>query len=489
MPLCRPIVSLDSKDALDQPIQIVVTPKYMSERLVSLWRKYVQPLVDSNYVHAQRERDGLRVRADVGWKWQRILTLAKIWDAYAQMSNSGGSIALCMVVELEDFGDFPIGMLTVVPGFESNAFGQTRCRSFAWYLADAPKEVYSDLLRRHPVKGVAHALIDCSVQAGLDAGDDGALLLHADPRGGARLQGFYRESCGMTPLPMSEPRISRLRFAPSEEYFHFDAAQAKLYSARFDHRRQSQRLPRRHGEHHMNKSSLSPNALERALSKVLGQKFEAQDEDWSKHYKAAIEQILDAPELLTKLAEALETIDSPAEKDDFLPALPPNPTLRELPASGIVDAMSEGWPIGSIPESPVTVLEQRAAGSAPRLPRDLEASSPIWLRRLLNVNIGRILAVDLRLPAALATAGDGWELPAVSIGERDTIRVNITATEIMIEPARMTSTEPLCLSVAVIRDGMLHVLGQWQFEQTLEIYQWVNSFESGVLVVSTHSLA
>jgi hypothetical protein len=245
-----------------------------------------------------------------------------------------------------------------------------------------------------------------------------------------------------------------------------------------------------HGGHRMTKSSLSPSALERALSKVFGQKFEFQDEDWSRQYKVALEQILDAPELLTKLAEALETIDDrPKQKEGSSPVLPPNPILREIPASGIVDAMSEGWPMGSIPESPVTVPEPQSAVPVPILPRDLEATRPVWLRRLLDANTGRILALDLRLPTALATAGDGWELPVVTIGERDSIRVNITVTEVTIDPARMTSTKPLWLSVAVIRDGFLQVLGQWQFEQTLEMYPWANSFESGVLVVSTHPLA
>jgi len=239
----------------------------------------------------------------------------------------------------------------------------------------------------------------------------------------------------------------------------------------------------------MTKSSLSPNALERALSKVLGQTFEAQNGDWSKQYKAALEQILDTPELLAKLAEAIETIDRPEEKDGCSPALPRNPTLRELPATGIVDAISEGWPMGSIPEGPMTVPESQPAGPAPILPRDLETSLPVWLRRLLDANIGRILAVDLRLPAALAAAGDGWEMPEVSIGEHDSIRINISATEMRIDPARMTSTEPLWLSVAEIRDGHMQVLGQWQFEQTVEIYPWANSFESGVLVVSTHPIS
>lgn len=239
----------------------------------------------------------------------------------------------------------------------------------------------------------------------------------------------------------------------------------------------------------MSKSSLSPSVLERALSKVLGQEFDAQDEDWSRKCKAALERILEAPELLARLAEALETINSPGKEDNSSLALPPNPTLRELPASDFVDAISEGWPIGSIPESPAIVPEQPATDPVPILPKDLEASMPVWLRRLLNANAGHVLAVDLRLPAALAAAGEGWEMPPVSFGERDSIRVSISSTEMTIDPTRMASTEPLWLSVAVIREGQLQVLNQWQFEQTVEIYPWANSFESGVLVVSTQPLA
>ena len=237
MTLRRPIVRLDSLDSQNRPVQVLVRPKPMSERLVSLWHKHVQPLVDANYVYSQQARPGLRVRADVGWKWRRILTLARIWDAYAPLSESTRSLSLCLTVELGSSGDFPIGMLTVVPGFVCSAFGQERCRSFAWYLSDAPKEVYTGLLRRHPLRGVAHALVDCSVQAGLEIGGDGMLLLHADPRGGNKLHHFYRVDCGMTQLPAGDSRISPLRFTPSEEYFHFDVAQANAYCSRFDHRR------------------------------------------------------------------------------------------------------------------------------------------------------------------------------------------------------------------------------------------------------------
>lgn len=234
MLLYQPIIWLDSKNAKNQEVCVEVTPKPISERLLSLWHQYVQSVIDSNYAHAQR---GDHVRADVGWKWRRILTIARIWNAYAPLSTSTRSIALSLVVQLGNSEEFPIGMLTVVPGFTSNALGQMRRRSFVWYLSDAPSEVYTNILGRHPIRGVAHALIDCSIQAGLTQCGDGMLLLHADPNGGIKLQKFYQEKCGMTQLPKGAPRISPLRFNPSEEHFHFDATQAAAYCAQFDHRR------------------------------------------------------------------------------------------------------------------------------------------------------------------------------------------------------------------------------------------------------------
>ena len=235
-----------------------------------------------------------------------------------------------------------------------------------------------------------------------------------------------------------------------------------------------------HREYRMSKSPLEPNVLERALSKVLNQEFDALGKDWTTQCKAALERVLEAPELLVRLAEEIETIERPEKNDGTSLALPSNLILQEVPVSGSVDAISDGWPTGSFPEDPESMTEPQGVGSLPILPRDLESSFPVWLRRLLAVNLGRVLAVDLRLPTALATAGDGWELPAVSIGERDSIRVNISSKEMTINPIRMTSTEPLWLSVAVIRDGNLLVLGQWQFEQTVEVYPWANSFDSGV---------
>jgi hypothetical protein len=235
----------------------------------------------------------------------------------------------------------------------------------------------------------------------------------------------------------------------------------------------------------MSKSTHTPIVLQNALSRVLNREFDTQNNDWSNQCKAALEKILETPDLLLKFANVLETIERSGKSDDPLSALPADLTLKELPATANSDAISKGWPIGSSSEDPMIVPELHAANPFPILPRDLQSSSPSWLQKLLRANAGHVLAVDLRLPAALATAGDGRELPAVSIGERDSIKVNIGASKITIDPERMTSTNPLWLTLAVIRDETLQVVGKWQFEQTVEVYPWTNTFESGVLVVST----
>lgn len=231
---------------------------------------------------------------------------------------------------------------------------------------------------------------------------------------------------------------------------------------------------------------LSPSILKKALNEVLHQKFDTQNEYMGNECKAALEEILQAPEMLVKLAEVIEKIDGISVNPSL--ALPLNLNLREFPTFKIVDAISEGWPIGSIPENPATVPEPPAASIAPILSSSLKASKPVWLKHLLDTNLGCLLAVDLRQPASLTAAGDGWNMPPIDIGECDSIQINITSTEITIDPIRMTNTEPLWLSVGEIRKEQLAVIGYWKFEQTLENYSWINTFKSGVLIVSTRPI-
>lgn len=212
----------------------------MTSALIQRWSTYVQPLVDSNYKHSAPDVPDTHTRADVGWRWGRIRQYAALHSIMTRIpgSSSGPAKAMCLVVHPNSAPEFPIGMLTTVPRFHCNAFGQARHRGFAWYLSDAPVEAYKQILKCPPIRGVAMALLDCSIQASLDDPLDGTHLLHADPNGGEKLVSFYTGRCKMQQLPPNQDPISVIwRRGHSEEYFHFDAVQAGLYCAQYDARR------------------------------------------------------------------------------------------------------------------------------------------------------------------------------------------------------------------------------------------------------------
>lgn len=206
----------------------------MTRRLVGLWAKYVQPLVDLSYQHDGAGVSARKIRADVGWSWRRNYFVAALQGIALSPAQ-----AMCLVVKQVGAPEFPIGMLTMVPSLSCNAFGVVRERGFGWYLSDAPAEAYRQVLKIPAIKGVAAALIDCSIQATVDAAGDATHLLHADPNGGAKLIEFYRDRCFMVQLPSTNGPITPVfrRLDKPEEYFHFDDAQAKGYSANYDPRR------------------------------------------------------------------------------------------------------------------------------------------------------------------------------------------------------------------------------------------------------------
>ena len=230
------ISRLPSRDAQGQPQDIEVRVVTMTPRHVTQWHQDVQPVIDARYMHAGRAQTGQRVRADVGWRWKQIYRRAQLHSLVAKLpGNLEQAVALSVVIDTGETADFPIGMLTAVPQLHCTALGSTRHRAFAWYLADAPKETYAELLQRPPVSDVAKALLDCAIQAALDLGEDGSLLLHADPNGGPRLRRFYCDRCRMDQLPVGAPPITPLwRRSHTEEYFHFDDVQAIAFCQSFD---------------------------------------------------------------------------------------------------------------------------------------------------------------------------------------------------------------------------------------------------------------
>lgn len=238
MALNRPIKSLPSTNATGLAVDVVVSVVPMTLALTATWVRYVQPLVDANYQLDVPGASTRNVRADVGWNWNRIFWMALGQTTTAPVTLSGRALAMSMVVKPSNAPAFPIGMLTMVPQLMCNVFTDTRHRGFGWYLSDAPAETYQRILKTRPIKGVAAALIDCSIQATLDLTGDAEHLLHADPAGGQRLVRFYRDRCKMTQLPAAHGPITPFfRRKNADEYFHFDHAGATAYSAAYDPRR------------------------------------------------------------------------------------------------------------------------------------------------------------------------------------------------------------------------------------------------------------
>jgi hypothetical protein len=237
MPLQRPIVSLLASDACGTPFQVKVSVVPMTEALARQWHETVQPIVNRYYSHDSSMSQ--KTRADVGWRWPNYLKLVAVHNYLTRMPGnaSENGKAMCVVVSKGE-QTFPIGMLSLVPKLHCNVQGVERQRAFTWYLSDAPSELYEQFLRQPAVRGVAKALIDCTIQAALDEGDDGELLLHADPKGGRKLIDFYQYGCKMRRLSSNNGRITAVwRRGCPDEYFHFSGADAQAFSARYDPRR------------------------------------------------------------------------------------------------------------------------------------------------------------------------------------------------------------------------------------------------------------
>lgn len=238
-PILYPIKSLLSRTPQGvKAVPIAVVP--MTAELVGKWQEHVQPLIDSNYVHWSPTTNAAIVRADKNWNWHTNLTLLALHNTLCAGGSKlhGEGLAMCIVFRSPDEKqEFPIGMLTAVPKLQTNVLGHHRQRAFTWYLSDAPEEVYSNILGIYAIQGVAKALLDCTIQAAFDEGQDGCLLLKADPNGGTKLEDFYTR-CGMKQLPNGHPAITPIfRRFKTQKYFHFLAYEAQAYCAVYNPRR------------------------------------------------------------------------------------------------------------------------------------------------------------------------------------------------------------------------------------------------------------
>jgi hypothetical protein len=210
----------------------------MTKEHVRYWHNHVQPVINRHYKKAKKAPSGgasddKNIRADVGWNWNVYFFLMLFHNTMTHVPGnaSGRARGLAVVVEAENAKEIPVGMLTVVPKFSTTVQGERRLRTFAWYLSDAPAEVY-DELDLAPLRSMAKALLDTALQVGWSEQMDGEFLLHADPAGGKKLKEFYREKCKMTPVTPAP--VSLVRWRPVEGYFYFTAPESKEFSAQLD---------------------------------------------------------------------------------------------------------------------------------------------------------------------------------------------------------------------------------------------------------------
>jgi len=216
-------------------ISAEVTVQNMKWEHAVFWHNHVQPLIDGNYQHYQSNIPEENVRADVGWNWKSnyLYAIAHTCSTPFPGNHSGPARALIVGVRTKQGGEVPLGMLTVVPKFFCRVAATSETRSFAWFLSDAPAELY-DALQIQPLRKMAMSLLDTAIQSGLDDGTDGQLLLHADPAGGKKLQRFYRDRCKMIQLQDQSDPVSLLRRTGQDEYFYLSSEGSRVFTAQFD---------------------------------------------------------------------------------------------------------------------------------------------------------------------------------------------------------------------------------------------------------------
>lgn len=226
-PIQNPVKRLPVKNS-NQFVTLKVVP--LSQFLVDVWVSQVQPAIDANYCTAIANPYG-RVRADVGWDWNRIVDYSLLHDLAFTGQKHRKTLKLCVVVvpdtpDHTEYDYFPVGMLTLVPKFRSNA-PKAGDRAFTWYLSNAPKETYQRFLHGVHIEGVAKMLLDCVVQAAYDIEASGEMLLRAATEGGKHLKKFYGE-CRLHNLKMNNGNVTYFRRKNPEEYFLLTRINAKI---------------------------------------------------------------------------------------------------------------------------------------------------------------------------------------------------------------------------------------------------------------------
>lgn len=187
------------------------------------WHENVQKVID--------DTPGLSKRADVGWRWPRILPQARWTEALGQQPR----MFEMAVAPGQGFDEVPLALAAMVMHYPGLPDGHKM--PFLWYLADAPHEALVDYLPadRMP-KRIAGSALDAAVLRSFRNGNMGRLTLHAAPAGGQALVNWYL-SCGLERFPPEPayPAIGRhLAIRNDGRYFYYDVLRACNFSGKFD---------------------------------------------------------------------------------------------------------------------------------------------------------------------------------------------------------------------------------------------------------------
>jgi hypothetical protein len=214
---------------LSLPIEIVP----LTLEHASYWDTKVQPIIDKKYrLSNDNNRGALPIRADVGWNWKRWIYLSWLQSVFQPKNRAVG---YALVAQAPSQKMVPIGLLLCVPGFECKVDEAVDNRNLIWFLSDAPREVFSQMVpcQPPPVK-LAQVLLDTAIIGAAGLRNTKETILHADVGGGEKLIMFYETICGMVRLPLDNGSISKMRTKDVDRYFYFNEVSAKRYSGRFD---------------------------------------------------------------------------------------------------------------------------------------------------------------------------------------------------------------------------------------------------------------
>jgi len=195
----------------------------MAPSHVLWWHSHVQPFVDAD-----------EARVDNGWNWMLYAPITRLFGVVLARRPVGYTVG----VADEATGRFLPIALTLLLGRDPALDDHARKSTFTWYLTTAPGsallgiEAYGFTEARLP-RRLGTIALDVAVTHSLNHRARGRVSLHADPKGGDALLGWY-EKRGMTALSKDEklPVGPRRLFAPSDGRYCYYTIPAAIAASR-----------------------------------------------------------------------------------------------------------------------------------------------------------------------------------------------------------------------------------------------------------------